>query len=136
MSSYISLGAAILGLLVIPWLFLPCHQRAIVTYCAASARLSSLAVVTTLSVVALPFVQRAVESALDRAGCGDSEERRSVVQTSLFFELPLRPAWQLLRLSPDPLRQLYFGFASEAGRESRASTHNSAVVLRLSERDL
>jgi proton glutamate symport protein len=42
-----------------------------------------LAVVTTLSVVALPFVQRAAESALDSAGCSDSEERRSVVQTSL-----------------------------------------------------
>src|ERR1700749_1967805 len=42
-----------------------------------------LAVVTTLSVAALPCVQRAAESALEDAGCGDSEERANVLQTSL-----------------------------------------------------
>jgi proton glutamate symport protein len=77
------LGAGILGLLVVPFLIsalLPESYRDILRSLRPAI---VLAVVTTLSVVALPFVQRAVESALDRAGCGDSEERRSVVQTSL-----------------------------------------------------
>ncbi len=77
------LGAIILGLFVIPFLvsaLLPESYRSILRNLRPAI---VLAVVTTLSVVALPLVQRAVESALDEAGCGDSEERRSVVQTSL-----------------------------------------------------
>ena len=77
------LGTAILGLFVVPFLIsalVPESYREILRNLRPAF---VLAVVTTLSVVALPFVQRAVEYALDRAGCSDSEERRSVVQTSL-----------------------------------------------------
>ncbi len=77
------LGTAILGLFVVPFLIsalTPDSYRDILRQLRPAI---VLAVVTTLSVVALPFVQRAAESALDSAGCSDSEERRSVVQTSL-----------------------------------------------------
>jgi Na+/H+-dicarboxylate symporter/ABC-type amino acid transport substrate-binding protein len=77
------LGATILGLFVIPFLIsalLPETYRSILRNLRPAI---VLAVVTTLSVAALPLVERAVESALDDAGCSDSEERRSVVQTSL-----------------------------------------------------
>ena len=42
-----------------------------------------IAVVTTLSVVALPFVQRAAERVADAAGCPDSEERSNVIKAVL-----------------------------------------------------
>ena len=42
-----------------------------------------IAVVTTLSVVALPFVQRAAERIADAAGCPDSEERSNVIKAVL-----------------------------------------------------
>ncbi len=77
------LGAIILGLFVIPFLIsalLPESYRSVLRNLRPAI---VLAVVTTLSVAALPLVERAVESALDETGCSDSEERRSVVQTSL-----------------------------------------------------
>ncbi len=77
------LGATILGLFVIPFLIsalVPQGYRSVLRDLRPAI---VLAVVTTLAVVTLPLVQRAVESALDNAGCSDSEERRSVVQTSL-----------------------------------------------------
>ncbi len=42
-----------------------------------------LALVTTLSVVALPFVQKAAEDVADRAGCPPGEERADIIQASL-----------------------------------------------------
>ena len=42
-----------------------------------------IAVVTTLSVVALPFVQRAAERIATAAGCPDSEERSNVIKAVL-----------------------------------------------------
>ncbi len=42
-----------------------------------------IAVVTTLSVVALPFIQRAAERIADAAGCPDSEERSNVIKAVL-----------------------------------------------------
>ena len=42
-----------------------------------------LALVTTLSVVALPFVQKAAEEAAARAGCPPGEERTDIIQASL-----------------------------------------------------
>jgi proton glutamate symport protein len=77
------LGAGILGLIVVPFLIsslVPDSYAGIVRRLRPAMLLS---VVTTLSVVALPLVQREVESALDDAGCSDTEERRDVVQTSL-----------------------------------------------------
>ncbi len=77
------LGAAILGLFVIPFLLSALVSQSYRSVLRNLRPAIVLAVVTTLSVAALPLVERAVESALDDAGCGDSEERRSVVQTSL-----------------------------------------------------
>jgi Na+/H+-dicarboxylate symporter/ABC-type amino acid transport substrate-binding protein len=77
------LGAGILGLIVVPFLVSALVPEGYLDIVRRLRPAIVLAVVTTLSVVALPFVQRAVESALDDAGCSDSEERRSVVQTSL-----------------------------------------------------
>jgi Na+/H+-dicarboxylate symporter len=77
------LGAGILGLFVLPFVIsalVPESYRSVLRDLRPAI---VLAVVTTLSVVALPLVQHAVESALDKAGCNDSEERRSVVQSSL-----------------------------------------------------
>jgi proton glutamate symport protein len=42
-----------------------------------------LALVTTLSVVALPFVQKAADGIADRAGCPQGEERADIIQASL-----------------------------------------------------
>jgi Na+/H+-dicarboxylate symporter/ABC-type amino acid transport substrate-binding protein len=42
-----------------------------------------LALVTTLSVVALPFVQKAAEDVAARAGCPEGEERTDIIQASL-----------------------------------------------------
>ncbi len=42
-----------------------------------------LALVTTLSVVALPFVQKAAENVAARAGCPEGEERADIIQASL-----------------------------------------------------
>ncbi len=42
-----------------------------------------LAAVTTLSVAALPFVQKAAERIAERAGCRKDEETGDVIQTSL-----------------------------------------------------
>ena len=42
-----------------------------------------LALVTTLSVVALPFVQKAAEEIAARAGCPPGEERTDIIQASL-----------------------------------------------------
>jgi proton glutamate symport protein len=77
------LGAVILGLFVIPFVISALAPEGYRSVLRDLRPAIVLAVVTTLSVVALPLVQRAVESALDNAGCSDSEERRSVVQTSL-----------------------------------------------------
>ena len=76
-------GAAILGLIVIPAILsalVPQSYREILRQIRPAL---VLAVATTLSVAALPFVQRAAESILDGAGCADSEERTNVLQTSL-----------------------------------------------------
>jgi proton glutamate symport protein len=77
------LGAIILGLFVVPFLASALVGESYRSVLRAVRPALALAVVTTLSVVALPLVQHAVESALDNAGCADSEERSSVVQTSL-----------------------------------------------------
>ena len=77
------LGAIILGLFVIPFLISALVSESYRSVLRNLRPAIVLAVVTTLSVAALPLVERAVESALDDAGCSDSEERRSVVQTSL-----------------------------------------------------
>jgi proton glutamate symport protein len=77
------LGAAILGVLVVPFLVSALVGESYVDILRRFRPAMVLAVVTTLSVVALPLVQREVESALDGLGCSDSEERRSVVQTCL-----------------------------------------------------
>jgi len=76
-------GAAILGLIVIPAMLsalVPQSYRELLRQIRPAL---VLAVATTLSVAALPFVQRAAESILDGAGCADSEERTNVLQTSL-----------------------------------------------------
>jgi proton glutamate symport protein len=77
------LGAAILGVVVVPFLVSALVGESYVDILRRFRPAMVLAVVTTLSVVALPLVQREVESALDCLGCSDSEERRSVVQTCL-----------------------------------------------------
>jgi proton glutamate symport protein len=77
------LGTGILGLIVVPFLISALVPESYADILRRLRPAMLLAVVTTLSVVALPFVQQAVESVLDDAGCSDSEERRSVVQTSL-----------------------------------------------------
>jgi Na+/H+-dicarboxylate symporter/ABC-type amino acid transport substrate-binding protein len=77
------LGAIILGLFVIPFLISALVPESYRSVLRSLRPAIILAVVTTLSVAALPLVERAVESTLDDAGCIDSEERRSVVQTSL-----------------------------------------------------
>jgi proton glutamate symport protein len=77
------LGAGILGLFVIPFLIsalVPQSYRSVVRDLRPAL---VLAVVTTLAVAALPLVERAAESTLESLGCSDSDERRSVVQTSL-----------------------------------------------------
>jgi proton glutamate symport protein len=76
-------GAAILGLFVMPALLsglAPPSYREILRQIRPAM---VLAVATTLSVAALPFVQQAAENILDEAGCADSEERANVLQTSL-----------------------------------------------------
>ena len=76
-------GAAILGLLIVPALLAaltPVSYREILRQIRPAL---VLAVATTLSVAALPFVQRAAETILDRSDCPDSEERANVLQTSL-----------------------------------------------------
>jgi proton glutamate symport protein len=76
-------GAAILSLIVIPAMLsalVPQSYRELLRQIRPAL---VLAVATTLSVAALPFVQRAAESILDGAGCADSEERTNVLQTSL-----------------------------------------------------
>jgi proton glutamate symport protein len=77
------LGAAILGVLVVPFLVSALVGESYAAILRRFRPAMVLAVVTTLSVVALPLVQREVESALDGLGCSDSEERKSVVQTCL-----------------------------------------------------
>ena len=77
------LGAGILGVLVVPFLVSALVGESYVDILRRFRPAMVLAMVTTLSVAALPLVQREVESALDGLGCSDSEERRSVVQTSL-----------------------------------------------------
>jgi len=77
------LGTGILGLAVVPFLVSALVPESYLNIVRRLRPAMLLAVVTTLSVAALPFVQRAAESALEDAGCGDSEERRNVVQTSL-----------------------------------------------------
>jgi proton glutamate symport protein len=77
------LGAGILGLVVVPFLISALVPESYLSILRRLRPAMLLSVVTTLSVAALPIVQGAVESALDDAGCGDSEERRNVVQTSL-----------------------------------------------------
>jgi proton glutamate symport protein len=77
------LGTGILGLIVVPFLVSALVPESYADIVRRLRPAMLLAVVTTLSVVALPFVQQAVESVLDDAGCSNSEERRSVVQTSL-----------------------------------------------------
>jgi proton glutamate symport protein len=77
------LGTAILGLLVVPFLVSALVGKSYVDILRRLRPAMVLAVVTTLSVVALPLVEREVESALDGLGCTDSDGRRSVVQTSL-----------------------------------------------------
>jgi proton glutamate symport protein len=77
------LGTAILGLIVIPILISALAPESYREVLRQVRPAIVLAVVTTLSVAALPLVQRSAESVLDRAGCVDSEERRSIVQTSL-----------------------------------------------------
>jgi proton glutamate symport protein len=77
------LGAAILGLIVVPVLLSALTARSYGEILRQIRPALVLAAATTLSVVALPFVQRAAESILDGADCVDSEERENVLQTSL-----------------------------------------------------
>jgi proton glutamate symport protein len=77
------LGAAILGLILIPALLSGLTPRSYGEILRQIRPALVLAVATTLSVVALPFVQRAAESILDGSDCVDSEERENVLQTSL-----------------------------------------------------
>src|SRR5262249_26207900 len=77
-----------------------------------------LALVTTLSVAALPFVMRAAERIVTRAGCPDGEERTNVLQASLslsyvlaqlgnyfIYLLMLYAAWHY-RVRIDPTEQV------------------------------
>ena len=48
-----------------------------------------LAFVTTLSVVALPFVQQAAERAATLADCPENEERTDVIKTTLSLSYAL-----------------------------------------------
>jgi proton glutamate symport protein len=76
-------GAAILGLIVIPALLAALAPQSYREILRQIRPAMVLAVATTLSVAALPFVQRAAETILDGAGCADSEERANILQTSL-----------------------------------------------------
>ena len=77
------LGAAILGLIVIPALLSAVVPRSYAEILRQIRPALVLAIATTLSVAALPFVQRAAENILDGADCVGSEERANVLQTSL-----------------------------------------------------
>jgi proton glutamate symport protein len=77
------LGAAILGLVVIPALLSALVPRSYGEILRQIRPALVLAVATTLSVVALPFVQRAAKTILDGTDCVDSEERANVLETSL-----------------------------------------------------
>ncbi len=130
------LGAIILGLFVIPFLISALVSESYRSVLRNLRPAIVLAVVTTLSVAALPLVERAVESALDDAGCSDSEERRSVVQTSLSLSYVFAQVGNNFIY----LLILYAGYilgcTAKAGPEGLASDHDSLVVLRLSQRDL
>src|ERR1700761_6067105 len=76
-------GAAILGLIVIPALLSGLASQSYREILRQIRPAMVLAVATTLSVAALPFVQQAAENILGEAGCADSEERANVLQTSL-----------------------------------------------------
>ena len=76
-------GTAILALLVIPITLSAIVPESYRELLRKFRPAMVLGVGTTLSVAALPLVQKAAESVLERAGCPASEERSSLVQTSL-----------------------------------------------------
>ena len=76
-------GAAMLGLVVVPAMLSALARQSYRDILRQIRPAMILAVATTLTVVALPFVQHAAENILDEAGCADSEERDNVLQTSL-----------------------------------------------------
>ena len=76
-------GAAILALIVVPALLSALVVQSYREVLRQIRPALVLAVATTLSVAALPFVQHAAENILDEGGCADSEERANVLQTSL-----------------------------------------------------
>lgn len=76
-------GTLLLAFVVLPTVMaalVPTGYREIVTELRPAL---VIAVVTTLSVVALPFIQRAAERVADAAGCPDSEERSNVIKAVL-----------------------------------------------------
>lgn len=76
-------GAAMLGLVVVPAMLSALARQSYRDILRQIRPAMILAVATTLTVVALPFVQHAAENILDEVGCVDSEERANVLQTSL-----------------------------------------------------
>src|SRR5262249_243012 len=98
-----------------------------------------LALVTTLSVVALPFVQKAAERVAVLAGGPEGEERADIIQASLsvsyvlaqlgnYFLYPLMP-------SPPLLLQLLLSTqgAPAGGRAGAPAVLESAVRVRLAD---
>ena len=82
------LGLFLLGTLLLAFVVLPVVLAAIAPagYREILRELRPafvLALVTTLSVVALPFVQKAAEEIAARAGCPPGEERTDIIQASL-----------------------------------------------------
>jgi len=77
------IGTLLLAFVVLPAVlaaFVPIGHREIVKEVQPAL---VIAVVTTLSVVALPFVQRAAERLATAAGCPDNEERSNVIKAVL-----------------------------------------------------
>jgi proton glutamate symport protein len=76
-------GTAVLAFVVLPLVLSAVASTSYRDLLAELQPALVLAAVTTLSVVALPFVQRAAERIVPRSGCPMDEETSDVIQTSL-----------------------------------------------------
>ena len=85
-----------------------------------------LAMVTTLSVVALPFVQKAAEEVATRAGCPAGRGARRYYSGEPIAQLCAGSARQLLSLFADALRGVR---ASRSAHHSRASAAADVDVI-------
>jgi Na+/H+-dicarboxylate symporter len=92
-----------------------------------------LALVTTLSVVALPFVQKAAERVATQAGCPEGEERNDIILASLSLSYVLAQLGNYFVY----LLMLYAAFVHQVrltiGEQFAAAVPDAAVRPRLTE---